>query len=250
MTTSTPVWSSWKKLREATYWLRQVLFQNSSQTFIGDTFKLLHVSKILSRFLAEAWWILQCVLGFYKFTLFSSTAGGNIFLTLPPWPPIRLFFGLSFGNLTVILLWIIIAVVNERCVFPSVPPNVWLLGVHVHCLQGPLRNTCGHFWLMIWEQKTKAVIMLNRVIEKGSVSMCSAITQQHKIKKCCQLLSGSWVLFTDVWGTRRQPSPLTSFKSSNPAMCWLHARERTHAHMHWESYTNKNYSGSFSQENR
>ncbi|XP_041868289.1 tyrosine-protein phosphatase non-receptor type 2 isoform X4 [Melanotaenia boesemani] len=34
--------------------------------------------------------------------------------------------------------------------------------------QGPLRNTCGHLWLMIWEQKTKAVIMLNRVIEKGS----------------------------------------------------------------------------------
>lgn len=40
--------------------------------------------------------------------------------------------------------------------------------------QGPLRNTCGHFWLMIWEQCTKAVIMLNRVIEKGSVS-----TLQH-----------------------------------------------------------------------
>ncbi|XP_054620488.1 tyrosine-protein phosphatase non-receptor type 2 isoform X3 [Dunckerocampus dactyliophorus] len=34
--------------------------------------------------------------------------------------------------------------------------------------QGPLRNTCGHFWLMIWEQNTKAIIMLNRVIEKGS----------------------------------------------------------------------------------
>ncbi|KAJ8412651.1 hypothetical protein AAFF_G00116020 [Aldrovandia affinis] len=34
--------------------------------------------------------------------------------------------------------------------------------------QGPLRNTCGHFWLMIWEQWTKAIIMLNRVIEKGS----------------------------------------------------------------------------------
>ncbi|XP_036421800.1 tyrosine-protein phosphatase non-receptor type 2 isoform X2 [Colossoma macropomum] len=34
--------------------------------------------------------------------------------------------------------------------------------------QGPLRTTCGHFWLMIWEQRTKAVIMLNRVIEKGS----------------------------------------------------------------------------------
>lgn len=37
-------------------------------------------------------------------------------------------------------------------------------------LQGPLRNTCGHFWLMIWQQCSKAVIMLNRVIEKGSVS--------------------------------------------------------------------------------
>ncbi|XP_061632040.1 tyrosine-protein phosphatase non-receptor type 2a [Phyllopteryx taeniolatus] len=34
--------------------------------------------------------------------------------------------------------------------------------------QGPLRNTCGHFWLMIWEQCSKAVIMLNRIIEKGS----------------------------------------------------------------------------------
>ncbi|XP_036441073.1 tyrosine-protein phosphatase non-receptor type 2a isoform X1 [Colossoma macropomum] len=34
--------------------------------------------------------------------------------------------------------------------------------------QGPLRNTCGHFWLMIWEQRSKAVIMLNRVVEKGT----------------------------------------------------------------------------------
>ncbi|KAJ8273450.1 hypothetical protein GJAV_G00101760 [Gymnothorax javanicus] len=38
--------------------------------------------------------------------------------------------------------------------------------------QGPLKNTCGHFWLMIWEQKTRAVIMLNRVIEKG-VDKCA-----------------------------------------------------------------------------
>lgn len=32
--------------------------------------------------------------------------------------------------------------------------------------QGPLVNTVGHFWLMIWEQSTKAVIMLNKLIEK------------------------------------------------------------------------------------
>ncbi|CAO2640249.1 Tyrosine-protein phosphatase non-receptor type 2, partial [Lemmus lemmus] len=29
--------------------------------------------------------------------------------------------------------------------------------------QGPLPNTCCHFWLMVWQQKTKAVVMLNRI---------------------------------------------------------------------------------------
>ncbi|XP_048872813.1 tyrosine-protein phosphatase non-receptor type 1 isoform X2 [Brienomyrus brachyistius] len=35
--------------------------------------------------------------------------------------------------------------------------------------QGPLPNTCGHFWEMVWEQGSIGVVMLNRVIEKGSV---------------------------------------------------------------------------------
>ncbi|XP_039590556.1 tyrosine-protein phosphatase non-receptor type 1 [Polypterus senegalus] len=35
--------------------------------------------------------------------------------------------------------------------------------------QGPLPNTCGHFWEMVWEQRTHGVVMLNRVIEKGSM---------------------------------------------------------------------------------
>ncbi|XP_059975127.1 tyrosine-protein phosphatase non-receptor type 2 isoform X3 [Mesoplodon densirostris] len=35
--------------------------------------------------------------------------------------------------------------------------------------QGPLPNTGCHFWLMIWQQKTKAVVMLNRIVEKESV---------------------------------------------------------------------------------
>lgn len=35
--------------------------------------------------------------------------------------------------------------------------------------QGPLPNTCGHFWDMVWEQKSRGVVMLNRIIEKGSV---------------------------------------------------------------------------------
>jgi len=35
--------------------------------------------------------------------------------------------------------------------------------------QGPLGNTVDHFWSMVWEQNSKAVIMLNRVIEKGTL---------------------------------------------------------------------------------
>ena len=34
--------------------------------------------------------------------------------------------------------------------------------------QGPLPNTSGEFWQMVWEQNSKAVIMLNKVIEKGT----------------------------------------------------------------------------------
>jgi protein tyrosine phosphatase len=34
--------------------------------------------------------------------------------------------------------------------------------------QGPLENTTQHFWTMVWERESKAVIMLNRLIEKGS----------------------------------------------------------------------------------
>lgn len=37
--------------------------------------------------------------------------------------------------------------------------------------QGPLPNTCCHFWLMVWQQKSKAIVMLNRVIEKDAVSV-------------------------------------------------------------------------------
>lgn len=35
--------------------------------------------------------------------------------------------------------------------------------------QGPLSHTSGHFWQMVWEQNTRAVIMLNKVIEKDAV---------------------------------------------------------------------------------
>ncbi|XP_063372916.1 tyrosine-protein phosphatase non-receptor type 61F-like [Cydia amplana] len=33
--------------------------------------------------------------------------------------------------------------------------------------QGPLAFTVGHFWLMVWEQKSRAILMLNKIIEKN-----------------------------------------------------------------------------------
>ena len=64
---------------------------------------------------------------------------------------------------------------DERCLqhnlglFLTIPPPPLLI------LKGPLPNTCGHFWEMVWEQGTMGVVMLNRVIEKGSVSISMII---------------------------------------------------------------------------
>ncbi|XP_030385446.1 tyrosine-protein phosphatase non-receptor type 61F isoform X3 [Scaptodrosophila lebanonensis] len=35
--------------------------------------------------------------------------------------------------------------------------------------QGPLVDTVGHFWLMVWEQNSRGVLMLNKLIEKKHV---------------------------------------------------------------------------------
>ncbi|KAL5022634.1 hypothetical protein ScPMuIL_001789 [Solemya velum] len=35
--------------------------------------------------------------------------------------------------------------------------------------QGPLEQTISQFWQMVWEQKSKAILMLNRTIEKGTL---------------------------------------------------------------------------------
>jgi tyrosine-protein phosphatase non-receptor type 1 len=36
--------------------------------------------------------------------------------------------------------------------------------------QGPLQHTLGHFWQMVWEQKTAGIVMLNKCMERGMVS--------------------------------------------------------------------------------
>ncbi|KAI0223498.1 Tyrosine-protein phosphatase non-receptor type 1 [Lamellibrachia satsuma] len=58
--------------------------------------------------------------------------------------------------------------------------------------QGPLPHTSGHFWLMVWEQKTRAVLMLNRIIEKGVVKC-------HQYFPCGLVNGGEdEMLFNDV----------------------------------------------------
>ena len=37
--------------------------------------------------------------------------------------------------------------------------------------QGPLPCTAGHFWLMVWEQLSMAIVMVCKVIEEEQVSM-------------------------------------------------------------------------------
>lgn len=50
------------------------------------------------------------------------------------------------------------------CVFQSIRANRnYILS------QGPLPATVGHFWLTVWQQMSKAVLMLNRVLEKGQL---------------------------------------------------------------------------------
>ena len=40
--------------------------------------------------------------------------------------------------------------------------------------QGPMENTTGDFWRMVWEQKTATIVMLTQLKENGevSVSLC------------------------------------------------------------------------------
>ncbi|XP_029363028.1 tyrosine-protein phosphatase non-receptor type 1 [Echeneis naucrates] len=46
--------------------------------------------------------------------------------------------------------------------------------------QGPLPITCGHFWEMVWEQRSRGVVMLNRVIEKGSIKCAQYWPQREE----------------------------------------------------------------------
>lgn len=38
--------------------------------------------------------------------------------------------------------------------------------------QGPLQESLGHFWLMVWEQKSNVIVMLNKIVEMEDYIKC------------------------------------------------------------------------------
>ncbi|XP_062544307.1 tyrosine-protein phosphatase non-receptor type 61F-like isoform X1 [Armigeres subalbatus] len=52
--------------------------------------------------------------------------------------------------------------------------------------QGPLPLTVGHFWLMVWEYNSRAILMLNKLIEKKQIKCHlywpETIGEEHKLE--------------------------------------------------------------------
>lgn len=59
--------------------------------------------------------------------------------------------------------------------------------------QGPLLYTAGHFWAMVWEQNSRAILMLNRIIEKNEIKCHlywpDSIGEKHKMEFCDEKLT-------------------------------------------------------------
>ena len=49
--------------------------------------------------------------------------------------------------------------------------------------QGPMPNTIGDFWRMIWEHRLSTIIMLTKVTEGGKVTvLCYKLTVRHLVQ--------------------------------------------------------------------
>lgn len=63
---------------------------------------------------------------------------------------------------------------NRPNAYIAAQGNYFLLPMVYHhshiTLTGPLRNTIGDFWLMIWQYKLRSVIMLTETVEAGRVT--------------------------------------------------------------------------------
>ena len=79
------------------------------------------------------------------------------------------FVDVSCNNVIVNVL--LIGLCTYVCIFPQ--------GYHQKAAyivtQGPLQNSCGDFWRLIWEKKIASIIMLTKLTEKETVSLKQSI---------------------------------------------------------------------------
>ncbi|CAL8071614.1 unnamed protein product [Calicophoron daubneyi] len=78
----------------------------------------------------------------------------NRYRDISPYDSTRVLLGAAYGG----------DYINASYVFISeAPSRKYIL------TQGPMQQTLGHFWLMVWERRSPVIIMLNRIFEKGTM---------------------------------------------------------------------------------
>ncbi|TGZ63641.1 hypothetical protein CRM22_006791 [Opisthorchis felineus] len=96
--------------------------------------------------------------------------------------------------------------------------------------QGPMQQTVSHFWLMIWERRSPAIIMLNRIFEKG-IMRCYPYFPQEGGPSCLN--------FTDVNLRVRLEGEITTQLFTKRVLQLIHVEtgERHQLiHMHYTSW--------------
>ena len=56
------------------------------------------------------------------------------------------------------------------CTYAHICPQGYHQKAAYIVTQGPLQNTCGDFWRMIWEKKIASIVMLTKLTENELVS--------------------------------------------------------------------------------